>query len=94
MALPRDEQNVPQTSKLEDIFYCAARRRRLPLSKCLDDYMNTNAMTQRPPRVLPLPAGPDQPRDLRGDGLLGALSLGRPLAHRTARPPPSERTRR
>jgi len=47
MALPRDEQNVPQTSKLEDIFYCAARRRRLPLSKCLDDYMNTNAMTLR-----------------------------------------------
>lgn len=47
MALPYDEQSVPQPSKLDDIFYCAARRRRLPLNKCLDDYMNANAMTMR-----------------------------------------------
>lgn len=32
---------------LEDVFYCRARRRRLPLHKCLDDYLEANAFNSR-----------------------------------------------
>ncbi len=32
---------------LQDEFYCRARRRRLDLSKCLDDYLNANAFNNK-----------------------------------------------
>lgn len=28
-------------------FYCRPRRRRLPMSTCLDDYMNANAFAEK-----------------------------------------------
>jgi hypothetical protein len=37
----------PQPSERSDEFYCLARRRRLSLGKCLDDYLDANALTQR-----------------------------------------------
>lgn len=37
----------PDPAQLEDVFYCAPRRRRLLLGKCLDDYLNANAMSLR-----------------------------------------------
>lgn len=38
----------PETRmRLEDTFYCRARRRRLALHKCLDDYLDANAFNQR-----------------------------------------------
>ncbi len=40
---------VPPQVKLglEDLFYCRARRRRLTLEKCLDDYVDANAFSTR-----------------------------------------------
>ncbi|MEY3015294.1 MAG: hypothetical protein RIT45_4029 [Pseudomonadota bacterium] len=32
---------------LDDEFYCRPRRRRLSIEKCLDDYMNANAFTNK-----------------------------------------------
>lgn len=32
---------------LDDEFYCRPRRRRLAIEKCLDDYMNANAFTNK-----------------------------------------------
>jgi hypothetical protein len=33
--------------RMEEAFYCRARRRRLTLGKCLDDYMNANAFEDK-----------------------------------------------
>lgn len=33
--------------KLEDDFYCRARRRRVTLDKCLNDYLDANAFNQK-----------------------------------------------
>ena len=38
---------LAQPTSLYDIFYCSARRRRMTLERCLDDYVNVNAMTLR-----------------------------------------------
>lgn len=38
---------VQQPIALRDVFYCAARRRRMTLEQCLDDFVEVNAMTQR-----------------------------------------------
>jgi hypothetical protein len=46
----RKEDSAPQPSTpvaLEDTFYCRARRRRLTLERCLDDYLDANAFNQR-----------------------------------------------
>lgn len=37
----------PDPSAQGDTFYCLARRRRLTLGRCLDDYLNANALTER-----------------------------------------------
>ena len=37
----------PQKMKLEDKFYCRARRKWLILDKCLNDYVNANAFEKR-----------------------------------------------
>ena len=37
----------PQRLGLEDTFYCRARRRRIALHKCLDDYLEANAFNTR-----------------------------------------------
>lgn len=42
-----EEQEHEIPMKLEDAFYCRARRRRLQLHKCLDDYLNANAFNSR-----------------------------------------------
>jgi len=41
------QQMRPDPSERTDEFYCLARRRRLTLGKCLDDYLDANALTQR-----------------------------------------------
>lgn len=33
--------------RLEDEFYCRARRRRVTLDKCLNDYLDANAFNDR-----------------------------------------------
>ena len=41
----KDEEKL--LVKPEDIFYCRARRRRLTLDKCLTDYTDANAFSDR-----------------------------------------------
>jgi len=46
----RSEENAPRPASpmaLEDTFYCRARRRRLTLERCLEDYLDANAFNQR-----------------------------------------------
>ena len=38
---------VEQPVSLGDIFYCGARRRKMTLVRCLDDFVDVNAMTLR-----------------------------------------------
>lgn len=38
---------VQQPTALQDVFYCSARRRRMTLEQCLDDFVEVNAMTLR-----------------------------------------------
>lgn len=41
------ETPVKDRMRLEDDFYCRARRRRVTLDKCLNDYLDANAFSQR-----------------------------------------------
>lgn len=44
----RTRRAVPvEPARLEDTFYCLARRRRLTLEKCLDDYLDANALARK-----------------------------------------------
>lgn len=38
---------VAQPTALRDVFYCSARRRKMTLETCLDDFVEVNAMTMR-----------------------------------------------
>jgi hypothetical protein len=46
MPQPNDTPNT-DPMRLEDDFYCRARRRRVTLDKCLNDYLDANAFSQR-----------------------------------------------
>ena len=42
----QDYRNKPRMTPDEE-FYCRPRRRRLTIEKCLDDYMNANALSNK-----------------------------------------------
>ncbi|MBR56864.1 MAG: hypothetical protein CMH54_02275 [Myxococcales bacterium] len=48
---------------LEDEFYCRARRRRLSLGKCLNDYCNANAFEDRKSACWRCPQGQNNRSD-------------------------------
>ena len=39
--------NSEDSSRVEETFYCRAKRRRVALPNCLDGYLNANAFAQR-----------------------------------------------
>ncbi len=53
------QPRLPREARLslDDEFYCRPRRRRLTIDKCLDDYMNANAFTNKRSACFRCPQG-------------------------------------
>ena len=49
--------SYPEVNELADSFYCRARRKDLPLDKCLNDYLEANAFDRRRSACFRCPQG-------------------------------------
>lgn len=49
--------SIPEVLGLYDSFYCRPRRKHLPLEKCLDDFMESNAFEKRRSACFRCPQG-------------------------------------
>jgi len=64
-------QLVAQPTALRDVFYCSARRRKMTLETCLDDFVEVNAMTQRRRVCYRCPQGRTNREIFAGTGFSG-----------------------
>ena len=53
----RFNYSYPTVTELSDSFYCRARRKELPLDKCLNDYLEANAFENRRSACFRCPQG-------------------------------------
>jgi hypothetical protein len=70
--LPKEDEmrftyTLPETEALVNGFYCKARRKELPMEKCLNDYVEANAFENRRSACFRCPQGRKNREDFAGE---------------------------